>query len=293
MSNINRSGTFRGDVIDRGLSKSSGGHLQFEVQLQATEKWNLDAEVWEPWDYDEVEATAYLNLITGKEKANSVNIRQIMRAFNWDGVTWATLQDENAPLAKQIQFRIESNEYDGKTRLQVAWVDAYDAAPGKKVQKLSAVDIRSIDSQYAAVLKSVGGGPKPKSARPSAPVSAPVSADPTPDVTAPTTTPTATLLGPPKRQRATKAEMEARRAVPAPATPTPPPTDVAVDQAETVPISQVDAWEVVKNKAQKAGKTDMEISNAWTEVVKGVGGDAAVGEDWSNVRADILTRLGL
>jgi hypothetical protein len=46
-------------------------------------------------------------------------------------------------------------------------------------------------------------------------------------------------------------------------------------------------------KGNEAGKTDIEISQAWTDAVKTAGDDEAVGDDWSGIQADVLKALGL
>ncbi|KKK98637.1 hypothetical protein LCGC14_2640750 [marine sediment metagenome] len=51
-----------------------------------------------------------------------------------------------------IQFRTEWNTYDGNTRLQVEWIDVYDATPGRSVKKLDANELKSLDAQYAQML---------------------------------------------------------------------------------------------------------------------------------------------
>jgi hypothetical protein len=291
MSNISQPGSYRGTVIDRGLSNSSGGHLQLEITMQATEKYDEENQVWTPFDFEDSEAQAYMNLITGKEKENSVNCRQIMRALGWDGMAFSTLNNADAPLATHIQWRMGMETYNEVERCKVQAIDAYDAAPGRKVEKLDVAAARAVDAKYAAILKNLGGGPKPKSApKPPAPPTAPVAQPPfTPD---PTPSPTGTPMPTPSPTPSPSASVEtpAKRgrkpAVPkAPATP--PPPAVAAPA-----MTQAEAWD---NYTQKAtGKTDMEITNTWTATVKEkYGSDEAVGEDWSGVYAECCTRLGV
>ena len=174
MSNISQSGNYRGLVLDRGLSKSSGGCLQMVVTLQAAERYNADAQVWEPFNYEDCEAQAYLNLVTRAEEENPVNCKQIMRAFGWDGMSFAALNDPNNDLAKQIQWQMGMETYNGVERCKVQGIAAYDAAPGRQVEKLNAADVRKLDAQYAGILKNLGGGPKPKTAgKPTAPTAPP------------------------------------------------------------------------------------------------------------------------
>jgi hypothetical protein len=284
MSNINQTGTFRGDVIDRGVSATQNGYPQLIVQLRATEKYDDQNGVWIPWDYEEVDATAYLVLF-GKDNKPLLNVRQVMKAFGWDGASFQSLQ-ENPDLAKQIQFRMAESTYEGVTRIKCEWVDAFDADPTRKVQKLDVGDIKKLDAQYAAALKAVGGGPKPKSAKPTAPPQAPVSPDPTSSAavvaTASATTATNTLaVESPKKRGRPKAPPAAPTVV------TPPP----VAPGSSVAMTQQEAWDAYTAKA--AGKTDMEITNTWTGIVHEIGGDEKVGADWSGVYAQCCSKLGV
>lgn len=295
MSNVNQAGTFRGDVLDRGMSLSSSGYPQLIVQLQAMEKWNQENGVWEPWNYEECEATAYLVLFGNNDKP-TLNVRQVMKAFGWDGASFATPNDPDAKLADKIQFRIQASVYEGVERLKVEWVDAYDAEPGKKAPKLEAADIRKLDAQYAAALRNLGGGPKPKSAAPKPPdptlaaAPAPVTANAAP---IPTEEPPKPKRGRPKAP------------VPASSVAVTPPVAPSAPNPAT-PISQADAWQAVCNKAHPAGKTDMEITNAWIAEVNEAGGDVRVedatitakngvtsGPTWFDIQVKTLARLGL
>jgi len=291
MSNISQSGNYRGLVLDRGLSKSSSGCLQMVATLQATEKYNADAQVWEPFNYEDCEAQAYLNLVTRAEKENPVNCKQIMRAFGWDGMSFAALNDPNNDLAKQIQWQMGMETYNEVERCKVQGIAAYDAAPGRQVEKLDAADVRKLDAQYAGILKNLGGGPKPKTAgKPTAPPQAPVSPDPTP---APLPgTPTATASPTPTPSTAPEpAPAKPKRGRPAaPKTPPAPPQDTAD------PMTQEEAWGVYADKAQAAGKhTDLEIQQAWLAVLhENYNGDeSSVGENWSPVAEAASKRLGL
>ena len=273
MSNISQSGTYRGTVIDRGLSESSGGHLQLEVTLQAIERYNEEAQVWEPFSYEDSEAQAYLNLITSKEKENPVNCRQIMRAFGWDGTSWAALNDTDNDLAKQIQWRMGMETYNDVERCKVQGISAYDASPGRQVERLDAAKVRALDAKYAGILKSLGGGPKPKTAKPKAPPAVqatPAGPDPAPPV-AEAPKPAAKKRGRPATPKAAPA----------------PSTDAKMDQ-ET-------AWATYADKAQAAGKSDLEIQNTWIAViVEKFGGDEKnVGDNWFPVATEAMARLGL
>jgi hypothetical protein len=270
MSAIDRVGSFRGKVIDRGISETKNGFPQLVLQLVATEKWDEQAEVWVDWSqFDVTEATAYMCLF-GKNKKATLAVNQAMKAFGWDGASLLDLQ-ENEALADQIQWRMAENTYEGDTKIQVAWIDEYDAVPGRKVKKLEKADIKKLDGMYASALKAVSGGPKPKKAAPTPPTARP---EPSPDPT--------------------PASEEASSNTPSPA-PKPPAPAAPKAAKKSKAVDKDTAWSNVYAKGNGAGKTDIEISQAWTEAVKTAGDDEAVegGCGWASVQISVLEALGL
>lgn len=276
MASIDRVGSFRGKVVDRGIGETKNGFPQLVLQLVATEKWDEQDEVWVDWSqFDVTEATAYMCLF-GKSKKATLAINQAMKAFGWDGSSLLDLQ-ENEGLANQIQWRMAENTYEGKTSIQVAWIDEYDAVPGRKVRKLEKADLKKLDGMYAAALKAVSGGPKPKKAKPTPPPSKP-EPSPDPTTTGDTLTPTTSPAPPSAGGSATKP--------PAPSAPKTPAKKAKAVDKDT-------AWNSVYAKGTVAGKTDIEISQAWTAAVKAAGDDEAIGGDWSGIQADVLRSLRL
>jgi hypothetical protein len=304
--NIDRVGSFRGKILDRGVSATTNGYPQLVLQLQATEHWDDVNEVWEEWNYDVCEAAAYICLFGGNGKA-TLGVSQAMKALGWDGASLLALQTDTH--IETAQWRMETSVYNGVTRIQVAWVDAYDAEPGRKCKKLDVADIKKLDAKYSAALKAIGGGPKPQSAPPRPP--APKTADPTvlpvsestsatpagiveppftPDAPA-DPTPAVTASAPVAQPPATvpSAEPDKPKRTRKPAAPTAPAAP-AVTVAAT-PIDQATAWGAVYSAGKTKGKNDVEITNAWVVVVNELGGDEKVGADWTGVRERAITKL--
>jgi hypothetical protein len=286
MANIDRPGSFRGNIIDRGVGQTKNLYPQLILQLQATEKWDEENSVWVEWPYEEVEATAYMCLFGGNGKA-TLGVQQAMKALNWDGSSLMALQEDTS--VEQIQWRMENNTYEGTTRLQVAWIDAYDAEPGRKVRKLDAADIKKLDAKYAAALKAIGGGPKPKSAKPAAPKAAPAPAEEprAPQPGAPEDpTPAAAAL----TEESAPAAADAPTESPVPTDPPKPPKPPRA-KTKAKPVAQVEAWAAVYQAGKAAGKDDKTIIATWTAQVNEAGGDEKVGDDWSGIQASVLAAL--
>ena len=276
MSTIDRIGIFRGDIVDRAIGESSGGFPQAVLQLKAAEMWDAENQVWIPWGYDECETIAYLVLF-GKSGKPLGNARQLMKATGWDGMDFLDFQ-ESDKLKNKIQWRMEENVYEGNTTIRCGWIDAYDAVPGKKVQKLDRSDIAALQAKYASACQALSGGPKPKAAPPAAPKQAPAAEPPF----EPDPTPPVAPAGTPEPE----APVESTPPTP-PAAPEPPKSEKPKATRKRKPdaIDMGAAWKGCFETGKAAGKTDVEITNIWTGIVTKLGGNDAVGKDWNPVKA--------
>jgi len=271
MAKIDRIGSFRGKIVDRGIGESSGGFPQAILQLEAAEMWDAENGVWVEWAYEEIEAIAYL-ILFGKSGKPTLSARQLMKAIGWDGVAFLDIQ-ENEKLSDQIQWRMEEHTWEENTTIQCQWIDHYDAVPGKRVQKLEKADVQRLQAKFATGLQALSGGPKPKSVPKTTPKAMPKAtpkADPTlPVVPAPTQEPVEPAG--PLADALT------------PETPAAPKTKPKKAKAAK-PIDMQTAWEQCFTAGNKAGKTAVETTQIWTNLIKAAGGDEAVGDDWSGIK---------
>jgi len=269
MAQIDRVGSFRGKVVDRGIGESSGGFPQAILQLEATELWDAENGVWVPWAYEEVETIAYL-ILFGKNGKPTLSARQLMKSLGWDGVAFMDIQ-ENDKLNSQIQWRMEENTYEGNTTIRCQWIDHYDAVPGKRVQKLEKADIQRLQAKFAGGLQVLSGGPKPKAAPPKA---AP-KADPTPDVETKSPPPSDVPSG------INEPPVAAAPEPPAAASTSAKPKRARKPKA----INMNSAWDQCYAAGKAADMTDVKIGQVWTQLVTEAGGNEAVGDDWSGIKA--------
>ncbi|MCP4541687.1 MAG: hypothetical protein GY832_31530 [Chloroflexi bacterium] len=274
MSQIDRTGNFRGKIVDRGVGTSSGGFPQAILQLEADQMWDTENGVWIDWEYDVRETIAYL-ILFGKNGKPTASARQLMKALGWDGVAFIDIQ-ENEKLKDEIQWQMGENTYEGNTTIRCQWIDAYDAVPGRKVNKLEKSDIAALQAKYAGGLAKLSGGPKAKAAPPAEAPTAPVQ-NPTPPVEAAPIAEPAAPAGPPQ------AAPTDPPASPDPPAPTPPATEKP-KRSRKKAIDMGAAWAECFAAGKAAGKTDVEVTNIWTELVKAAGGNDAVGKNWTPIK---------
>lgn len=163
MSLIDRTGTFRGNILDHHVSKSSGGFPQWVAALQGAEFWDETEKVWVPWaDVEERDITGYFILYGSKNK-KTLSAKQLEKVTDWSGKTFTEL--ENLDLSQlQVQFRVGTNEYEGNVSMQVEWIDTADATPGRTVRALEAPELAALDAQYATIMEAGSGGATPAKA---------------------------------------------------------------------------------------------------------------------------------
>ena len=153
MGLIEQEGTYRGNVLDHSVCLSTNSFPQLVLSLQGVEIYDTETESWHDWsDVPENELIAYLILVDSKNQ-RTLNYEQIQLALGWDGNSFSGLEELDLSEVK-IQFRVEPNTYDGKTTLQVSWIDGYDAIPGRTLRKLDAQGLKSLDAQFKNILKS-------------------------------------------------------------------------------------------------------------------------------------------
>lgn len=166
MSLIDRAATFKGGIVEHGISETNtGGYPQFVASFVATHIWDPDDQEWR--DVAEVEGGCGTEincyLVLYGSKGDTLNVKQVAAATGWDGVSYSEL-DQMDLSETVVQFRVEDHLYDGKESLQVKWIDAEDAIPGGAVRKLEPDKLKELDAKFAGLR----GKPKPKAAKPKA-----------------------------------------------------------------------------------------------------------------------------
>lgn len=155
MPNVTQEATYRGQLIDWGVSKSSGGYPQFVAECFANEMWDEKEQEWVDVSECQSSIVAYLVLVDGKRQP-TFHHKNLMEALGWDGKSYAQLS-EGSWEDVILQFRVEENTFDNKTTMQVRAVDVKDAVPGVKIRRLEKKELGTLDSEFADLLKAASG----------------------------------------------------------------------------------------------------------------------------------------
>lgn len=275
---IDQAGTYRGQIAEHGIGMTKKGYPQFVCRITAAEKWveskeelehfELGKPAWADWsDFDE-EITGYLVLFNDTDEFSEdtalLNYHQLKTALGWDGDEFNSLA-EGEHVGKKVLFRVEENEWDGKVRLQLNWLDDYEASPTNELRTVDADTVKDLTSKLK-VQKSKKN--KPASA---AKPSAGKSKDKSESKGEGKSEKSSKTSDPPKRQK--KKEVES-------------------DNEE---YTQLKAWDFIQKR--KGDRDDQDIVDAWMAACESVGGDKEeedfTPDEWAAVRDAVAKKLSL
>jgi hypothetical protein len=302
-------GSFRGTIEDAGVGVSSGGFPQFVAKLHVEEMYDEEQKEWAPWEEfdwtpDQVnDRTIFAYEILFGQKGATLSNDQVKKVTSWNGESFAGLAAMDHKGTK-VQWRNETNTYEGNTTVQVAWLDEYDATPGGSVKKIDAKALADLDAKFADMLAKKDAAPAKgkRTRKPAADAPAEAPAEETvPETPAEESTK-------PKRGRRSKAKIAADKAAKEetapPAEETAPPVEETAPPAEDAsdllldnagPCTKQEAWTDV-NKGKRADVDVKELTAVWQKILKAVApgkaADAITDEDWSAVRAGVLDEIG-
>ncbi len=285
-------GSFRGTIEDKAVNLTSGGFPQLVLKLSAVEMYDESAKEWAAWEefWDEGsnevnDRTIFAYLVLFGEKGATLSCDQIKLITGWAGDSFKTLEALDL-VGSPIQWRNAENTYEGRTNVQVAFVDVYDAAPGGSCKKIDDKAIASLDAKFAEFLD--GGTNKPESKKGTRGSKAETGAAPKEDA--------------PKEEKPKTGGRRGRKpaAAKTDAPPVAPPTEAPAEEPPkddgipfegTEPCTKKEAW-VDVCEGKKATVTVDQITKIWQDtiakVAPGKKQDDLTGEEWSAVRAGVL-----
>lgn len=175
-----RDGRFKAAVGERGVGESGQNNLAtFACEFRLLEE--LVNGEWLSVDQD-LEITGYFFLEKKDGSLNTAQIDALKRAFGWDGRDPFWLQDADMG-DRIVQVKLAYEEYEGKQKIKVKYIDSEDATGGG-VRKADDQVRKSMGTRLGSKFRALAGGtpaPAPKpGGKPTAPAakSAPPSSQP-------------------------------------------------------------------------------------------------------------------
>jgi hypothetical protein len=181
-----RDGRFRGYPQEWGIQESNKSQsVAFSVLWRLTEFYDPAAKQWCEYASMAREITSFTYFVKADGTPSPNGVEQLQRALGWAGDLIAL---QTADWTKQgAQLTIEWDTFNNKTKLKVQWLDAWDATPGRGVQKLDSTKLSALQGKLGGQLRAmspqVQGGPPPggRPAPPPPPAMKPVGAAAVPE----------------------------------------------------------------------------------------------------------------
>lgn len=143
-------GTYKAMVLGTIVEPSNKAKIPtMKIRVCLLEYYSEADDEWLSVEEEHWVMTAFLTLYS-KEKEPSLNHQQVCKVFDWDGCGFAPLCDP-ALEGKTIQVRIKDSENE-KFPLEISWIDTEDADPKGGFKKLTADEIKALDSEFADFL---------------------------------------------------------------------------------------------------------------------------------------------
>lgn len=150
---IDRTGDFRGAIVDYGLKEESSGSVAIVIEAKVESQWNEETKQWDSWQqYDEHRATGYVYIIKKDGSLNENQVKALCQFAGWDGDLASIAKNTWTPTP--CQFKVETDEYQGQTRYRISWLNEYDRTPGGMGQ-VSDEKLKLLNQRFAGPLKAI------------------------------------------------------------------------------------------------------------------------------------------
>ena len=281
-SKIEVPNSYRGTIVDATVGKSKNGFPQAVIRFRAEEAANEKGEF--ETLAAQAQITSYFTLFNNVEIFNeqtaNLNYTQLQKVGGWEDGKF-TFREIPKLNGKKAFFRTDLNEYNGKTSMQVVWVDDYESDGTTTLKPASDAEIDALDSLLKFTNAPAATKPVAKRGRPAKPPEVAVSENPTQSGGSQVTSSVSnTGAAPSVVPPATPVAGSGVKAPPA------PPAELVENPITQAPATctKNEAWEYVYQNAN--GYDDDAITQAWLGAVKKVGGDQKTytPTEWARVR---------
>ena len=173
----NKEGLFNAYPANVGVGETGPNNLATcVIAFQLYEE--LQNGEWTDCSAEDLSITGYFYIEKRDRSLNQMTIDALKAALGWDGVDLFWLQDTDLS-GHPVQVRLGFEEYQGKNRIKVRFLNPHGASPSG-VTKADDATRRTINNRLGAKLRAVSGGtpapapppkgtPAPPASRPAAP----------------------------------------------------------------------------------------------------------------------------
>lgn len=314
---LDRAGAFRFKVAEHSVNTTrENEYPQWVARLVATEFFDEAGDFgtageWVDWSEYEMEIVGYFVLFN--HDGPLLNYEQVMKAVSWDGQAFSGLAAMDLSEAV-VLGRVEMDNYGGKDKLKVQWIDEQNASVTRSLKALDSDSLKGLDSKFLGKAKAqpAKAPAKPTPAKPGATGAAkPGAATPKPTSAGkpgpskPAAAGTGSTAAPSAKGTTTAAAGSGKSSAPPKASPKPPAASKPAPEADAPENSESsalptettkdEAWEYISTK-KGAEVTDDAMADAWVAACNSTGKedeDEFTGVEWATVRDHAAEALGI
>lgn len=160
MGRLNQPGIYRGHVVEYGAVPAKESQaVAIALKFVVDEALDPKTQQWTDWREFEPQEIDYYGYVVKKNgELNDTTIDQIMVSLGWSG-SFADFETDNLKLIP-CQFKVDAEEYEGKTRLKVNWLNPWDYAGGGIQNKADTGKLHELDTKFGARLRAKAGNMK-------------------------------------------------------------------------------------------------------------------------------------
>lgn len=186
----NREGLFNAYPVEIGVDETGPNKLATcIICFQLYEEFQPSGE-WTDCSAEKLDVTGYFYLEKRDGTLNTVTLDSVKSALGWDGRDPFWLQESDLS-AHPVQLRLAFEEYGGKTRLKVQYLNPYGSTGGGSVTKAEGAAKTAIRNRLGSKLRALAGPAQAGQAKPAAPPTLPPAKPKAPATPAPSSPPAA------------------------------------------------------------------------------------------------------
>jgi len=157
---VNQAGTYRGRITEYSFYAAKSGAVAINITARVHEIWGEDEGDWLRYPDDaEVIARGAIWIIKKDSTLHAAQVEALCQHCAWDGSLDSIGAQTWRPSA--CSFVVEEDDYNNASRFRVAWINAWNAAPGGKTQSnIDAEGIKALALKHSSALKAIAANAK-------------------------------------------------------------------------------------------------------------------------------------
>lgn len=171
-TNVDRAGTFRGNIVEYGLKEVESGSVAVTMRVQLNEMWNDQNKDWDDWAQYDQEAHGDVWIIKKDKTPNQNAVTSLCRNAGWDGNIESIQDGKWQP--NPVQVVIVEDHYNGETRMKISFINDFYRTPGGLGANMTPEKAKQLQMQFGSALRAIAGNSKRDASKPNgAPASPP------------------------------------------------------------------------------------------------------------------------